>query len=232
MKYADTNISDFRYERKYLIKQLSKYDVENIIKFHPAMFSEIFHQRFVNNLYFDSYQLNNYYENIEGVKNRIKVRIRWYGKLFGYIEKPYLEVKIKKGELGQKLSYSLTPFTLSKNIKIVEILESFVKVNDFYLIEFNSLIPTLLNRYSRKYFQSCSNNYRITVYNDLSYYHINNENNNFLNHYYDSNSVILELKYGQDFDRDASYISSIFPFRISKNSKYVNGVQNILQSII
>lgn len=232
MKYADTNISEFRYERKYLIKQLSKYDVENIIKFHPAMFSEIFHQRFVNNLYFDSYQLNNYYENIEGVKNRIKVRIRWYGKLFGYIEKPYLEVKIKKGELGQKLSYSLTPFTLSKNTKIVEILESFVKFNDFYLIEFNSLIPTLLNRYSRKYFQSCSNNYRITVDNDLSYYHINNENNNFLNHYYDSNSVILELKYGQDFDREASYISSIFPFRISKNSKYVNGVQNIFQSII
>jgi len=232
MKYADTNISEFRYERKYLIKQLSKYDVENIIKFHPAMFSEIFHQRFVNNLYFDSYQLNNYYENIEGVKNRIKVRIRWYGKLFGYIEKPYLEVKIKKGELGQKLSYSLTPFTLSKNTKIVEILESFVKFNDFYLIEFNSLIPTLLNRYSRKYFQSCSNNYRITVDNDLSYYHINNENNNFLNHYYDSNSVILELKYGQDFDREASYISSIFPFRISKISKYVNGVQNIFQSII
>ena len=46
--------SQFRYERKFFISQLTKFEVESMIRIHPAVFSEIYHKRFVNNIYFDT----------------------------------------------------------------------------------------------------------------------------------------------------------------------------------
>ena len=109
-------ISDYRYEKKFLINELSKYEVESIVKLHPAMFSEIFHERSVNNIYFDTHQLKNYFENIEGETNRAKVRVRWYGSLFGVIKNPILEVKVKKGLLGRKYSSNFDQFSLNKEL--------------------------------------------------------------------------------------------------------------------
>ena len=40
---------------------------------------------------------------------------------------------------------------------------------------------------------------------------------------------IVELKYNIEDDKCAQQISTQFPFRINKNSKYVNGVNTIKQ---
>ena len=55
--------SQFRFERKFFITQLSSLDIEYIIKVNPAIFSEIFNKRNVNNIYFDTLNLDNYLEN-------------------------------------------------------------------------------------------------------------------------------------------------------------------------
>ena len=55
------NSDTFRYERKFIISQLDRHHVETLIKNHPAMFSEIFHERSVNNIYFDTHQLKHYF---------------------------------------------------------------------------------------------------------------------------------------------------------------------------
>ena len=225
MKDNDINISDYRYERKFFIKELSRYEVESIVNLHPAIFSGIYRQRYVNNIYFDSFSLNSYHENIEGLRDRIKIRIRWYGELFGYVEKPVLEFKIKRGLLGKKISYPLKSFNLNRDTKITDILKSIVKLKEISFIKFEDLIPSLLNRYSRKYYQSSNKKYRITVDTDQSFYNINKENNTFLNSYFDNTSVILELKYLQEHDIDATHIVSNFPFRITKSSKYVSGIE-------
>ena len=102
----------YRYERKYFITEITYGDIDSIVKLHPAMFSEIFHKRSVNNIYFDSPDLNNYFDNIDGNMYRVKSRIRWYGRTFGVIEKPVLELKIKNGLLGRKECYSVN--TLGK----------------------------------------------------------------------------------------------------------------------
>lgn len=229
MKNHNIVNSDYRYERKFIITELSKYEVECIVKMHPAIFSEIFYQRHVNNLYFDSFNLNNYYENIEGLTDRMKIRVRWYDNLFGYIEKPTLEIKIKKGFLGKKISIPIKPFKLNEDTKISDILNSINDLQDSLNIDFNSLKPSLLNEYSRKYYQSCNLRYRITIDTDQSFYKINKQNNFFLNRINDKNTVVLELKYNQDYDFEASYITTKFPFRITKSSKYVSGVQKVLQ---
>ena len=43
---ADTD--NYRYERKFFISELTRQEVESIIRINPVMFSEIYHERFVN----------------------------------------------------------------------------------------------------------------------------------------------------------------------------------------
>ena len=105
-----------RYETKFRITDLDLYEVQHVIKKHPAVFQEIYYQRNVNNIYFDSSDLNSFVDNVEGEKNRRKVRIRWYGDLFGLCENPNLEIKYKSGLLGWKEKHRLKAFKLSKDI--------------------------------------------------------------------------------------------------------------------
>jgi hypothetical protein len=224
--------SDYRYERKFFVTNLSSFDVEQIVKQHPAIFSEIFHTRKVNNIYFDTYNYKNYIDNVNGNTDRIKVRIRWYGDMFGYIAKPVLELKIKRGLLGKKISTPITPFTLDDNASIQIVLQHLADSDISNLLDFKSLVPTLLNQYSRDYYLSSNGNFRITLDTVLKYYAINGGNNTFLDYYIDKDSVILELKYEQDHDSAADSISNFFPFRMTKSSKYVTGIQSLYSDVL
>lgn len=218
---------EWRYERKFVISNLSFQELESMIKLHPNMFSEIFYQRFVNNIYFDSMMLKNYVYNVDGNSNRMKVRIRWYGDLFGFIKRPVLELKIKKGMLGRKEYFPLSPFTLDCNFTRRTIADIIKKSNisDVLKNELHYLEPSLLNRYKRKYYSSGDNNYRITIDSDMACYKMGRCNNSFLSRIIDNQNLVLELKYDENLHRGVEEITSRFPFRLTKNSKYVNGVE-------
>ena len=110
------DIETWRYERKFVISELSQQEIELIIRFHPAMFSEIYHPRWVNNIYFDSFGAQNYRDNIEGLRNRVKVRIRWYGSFLEPAKEPMLEFKFKRGILGAKKNSHYPHFLLTKKL--------------------------------------------------------------------------------------------------------------------
>ena len=160
--------------------------------------------------------------------DRIKYRIRWYGDLWGYKGEPVLEKKIKNGLLGQKESYPLKEFVLKKDYKIKKLSQIIDNSNipNSLKLEIQSLTPTLLNRYSRTYFQSVNKNFRITLDNHLSYFQINN-NNGLHNKIVDNENVILELKYDKNYDDKAYKITNEFPFRLTKSSKYVTGLSEV-----
>ena len=212
-----------------MLSGITKSEVESIIKLHPAMFFEIFHRRSVNNIYFDSHGLNNYFDNINGDLHRRKTRIRWYGELFSEIVEPVLELKIKNGLLGKKLHYPLPPFKLDNHFNMRDIfyIVQKAKIPELIKTEIKLSQPVLLNRYSRKYFQSADKRYRITIDTDQIFYRISAQNNFFLNNQKDVESVILELKYDVDADNDASYITEHFPFRLTKSSKYISDLEKI-----
>ena len=222
-----SNESGYRFERKFFISHCSGHEVENMIKQHPSIFSEIFHQRFVNNIYFDSFNLNNYRDNMAGSSKRLKVRIRWYGELFGHIEKPVLEIKLKQGLLGKKIPFPLRALKLDKTNNFLGLVNYIDDSNGYMKTVMKSLNPTLLNRYSRKYYQSGDGHYRITVDTDQVFYRINNYDNLFLNKMTDDINVILELKYNQEHDTAADRVTNHFPFRVTRSSKYVNGLQKV-----
>ena len=212
-----------------MLSGITKSEVESIIKLHPAMFFEIFHRRSVNNIYFDSHGLNNYFDNINGDLHRRKTRIRWYGELFSEIVEPVLELKIKNGLLGKKLHYPLPPFKLDNHFNMRDIfyIVQKAKIPELIKTEIKLSQPVLLNRYSRKYFQSADKRYRITIDTDQIFYQIGYSNSSFYNYRRDNINVILELKYNLDADADAKYITEAFPFRLTKSSKYVAGIEKI-----
>ena len=57
--------------------------------------------------------MDNYLDNIDGAPRRVKARIRWYHDLFGRIDSPQLEFKIKEGLMGTKIQYPLKDFNFS-----------------------------------------------------------------------------------------------------------------------
>jgi len=220
--------TDYRYERKFFIGSMSRPEVEMIIRMNSFGFSEIYSERFVNNIYFDTPMLSNYFDNIDGNYNKKKTRIRWYGDLLGDIESPKLELKIKKGELGYKHIFPLKNFNLNDkcdNKFLTNLLMGLSAQNN--LIH-KGLKPTLINRYKRKYFQSINKKFRITLDTDMSYYALSHSNLSLLQNYYDYHNVILELKYSKDMQGIANQISNLLPFRMTKSSKYVTGIEKVV----
>jgi len=226
---SNLNANSFRYERKFVISELDRYEVEAMIRCHTAMFSEIYHRRMVNNIYFDSLNMDSYFTNEAGTGQRVKIRIRWYGDLYGMIEKPVLEVKCKDNQLGSKMRFALLCFRLDADFSLNCIMEVLTRSNIPMSVreELMSMQMTLLTRYSRKYFQSVDRKYRLTIDWDIEYYILDNAYNEFRKKIHDRHNTVLELKYSDDNDGKSNIVSNFFPFRLSRNSKYRVGMDNL-----
>ena len=72
---------------------------------------------------------------------------------------------------------------------------------------------------------SSDHKFRITVDNDLRFYRIKSLHNLFVDKIVDNFTFIIELKYDQANDNGAKFITNAFPFRLTKNSKYVGGYE-------
>lgn len=216
-----------RLERKFFISEWTGSEVESLIKLHPAVFSEIYGERFVNNLYFDTPDRRFYWNSLDGMPYRIKFRIRWYGELMGWVKSPTLELKIKQGAVGQKRSYSVIPFNVDHSLDRHQLQAVFRKSHlpDEVEEELAVLEPLFMNRFRRRYFQSADGVFRITVDTELEYYAIGFLGRILRKEWCCDRGTILELKYSVDKDSQADEITQHFPFRMTRNSKYVAGVE-------
>ncbi|WP_440954681.1 VTC domain-containing protein [Methanosarcina sp. Mfa9] len=223
--------ASYRYERKSIISELSLHEVESIVRTHPAMFIECYPPRYINNIYLDTYSMSHYFDNIDGCNERLKARIRWYGEIFGFIENPVLEFKVKKGLLGGKVSFPLNSFCLDYNYSFSLQKEIFAmsEIPDLIVEYLKSLKFAILNRYCRKYFESPDHKFRITIDSDLEFYRLDPSNNSFNEKMLDYRNCVLEFKYLDTDDDFAESIFNNFPFRLTKSSKYAEGVGRVLQ---
>jgi SPX domain protein involved in polyphosphate accumulation len=185
---------------------------------HPAGFRELFPKRQVNNVYFDTPGFSTYKANVAGLAERKKFRVRWYGKETLNIENAVLEIKLRDNEVGDKLIFPLDPFSfldLRPLIRQVNLLGNEIT---------KSLRPTLYNSYNRFYFISPDQEFRITLDNELRYAPMLPEA--FINRYPFSEDQIsiMELKYDESKDSAADRITQFIPYRRTKNSKYVSGI--------
>ncbi len=206
-----------RYERKYKIEHLSKSAVEQAVNLHPAGFRKIFPNRQVNNIYFDTPDYQTGIQNIEGVNQRKKYRVRWYGEDLQVLKKPRFETKIKHNELGTKQILKLEDTQLSDLAQITSQIN--VQQQNRLLL----LYPTLLNTYQRSYFGTADGKFRMTIDWDLHFYPPLHKTA-FSQYPLSQKGVVLELKYEEAEDELANEIFRYLPFRQTKNSKYVTGL--------
>ena len=218
---------DFRFERKYHIQGLPKAEVEMWVRHSPAFFSECFPPRHINNIYFDTPALDNYHENLSGQADRTKIRIRWYGAFLDSPAKATLEYKIKRGMVGTKESCKLPPLKLLPGFSCDDFDHYWEQcdIPQKVSMDLKTVIPTICNRYHRKYFLSADSKYRITLDTGLEFIAIDRFDNQFQRKRILQDSVVIELKYSGDIALMDERLFNFFPFRVTRMSKYVTGIE-------
>jgi hypothetical protein len=207
---------DYRYERKLRVQLVDRSWVYQLVCLHPLGFHPLFPDRIVNNLYFDTPDFSAYHQNISGANVRRKVRLRWYGDNRDELSQPVLEIKAKQSELGYKLRYP-------QEDMLWEHLPDWM--NRHPLLSDHGLRPVLLNTYHRSYFGCCGGKFRLTLDAGIqyaafragipAYYSLQDE------------SIVVELKYAAEHDDLACQLLNWFPFRQTKHSKYVSGINGL-----
>ena len=216
------NTDDWRCELKFVVAGYSSESVYSFIKTHPAIFSEIYHERKINNIYCDTSNFQAFSDNVMGISDRLKVRIRWYGETFSSIEKPTLEFKIKSGLLSRKEYFKMNPLTINKEITANDISQAInnTKVSASAKKVLLVTKPVLINSYSRRYFRSSCKDFRITFDTNLRFYNFLGRKKNAVF----ANQNILEIKFNKSNIINSNNITNYFPFRLNKSSKYLTGL--------
>ena len=208
---------DLRYERKFRLIDQDFKAVFHHVRIHPAAFRIQFPDRIINNIYFDTPELVAFQENLAGISDRQKQRLRWYGDNILQVQNGKWETKYKHNMLGGK--------------RIVDFSEA-VSLSDFAEIEriANSkyhrgrvIYPSLVNRYVRSYFISADGHFRLTIDRRIEYCPVNGALR-FSRFAFTDPAVIIEVKYEREFDDSVDEILQFIPYNQTKNSKYVTGM--------
>lgn len=206
-----------RYERKYRIEDVDRRVILQTLKLHPAGLVQLHPDRQINNIYFDTPGLTTYRENVMGIANRDKYRVRWYGWEPLVVEKPILEIKHRRNNVGTKTFHAMEAFEF-------EDLQPLVEAVNRHSGTTAPLLPTLQNSYKRAYFSTRDLKFRLTLDWDLSYASMRTARRFTKHQHKEPNVHILELKYEQELEPEADRITQFLPFKSTKNSKYVTGV--------
>lgn len=224
-----------RYERKYRVETQQHYEVLEMVRGHRMSFRTLYPDRQVNNIYLDTPNLQFYRENLSGVGQRRKYRIRWYHEDIQNVTRSVLEVKIKDNELGEKVIAPMPDMQLGDYAGMRAAIDAALHKLNFSeegvqsgahgtsLVLIPPLHPVLVNTYLRSYFISYCGRYRLTVDRDMHFYGVDHHFNAYRNHSTDS-AVVVEVKYEEEDDMDYDQVGQFIPYRLGKNSKYVNGV--------
>jgi hypothetical protein len=219
-----------RYEKKYICSNLLTSQARLIIKSLPYHFIQSFSPRFVNNIYFDSLDKDSYHDNIDGLGDRHKIRIRWYNNLFGNIKEPKLEIKSKKNHQNYKNTFAINNFYFEKNLKNKRNLKNWINkadIPDNILKLLCSLQISSMNSYYREYFISTDKKIRITLDSEMTFYDVGTESIIKINAL-DNDYPLIELKYASKLSSEGDNIANEIPFRINRHSKYILGVEKQL----
>jgi len=209
-----------RYERKYKLETLSLDLIQQILRRHPASFRKTYPDRQINNIYFDTPNYTAYTENVMGIAQRKKYRIRWYGDREQTWDKNILEIKIKDNELGRKESQPFPAFDLQD-------ISQLGKQVSPLLSSPSTLKPVLLNAYHRFYYASFNGKFRITIDHRMRYLPLAMAKipGPFI---WEDPAIVLELKYEEGLEDAAQQIRQYLPFRQTKSSKYVTGISLLI----
>ena len=161
-----------RFERKWIFKSENYLALINSLLRSELFFTNQYPQRKVNSIYFDDLNCSAIRENLDGVSNKKKIRVRWYGGK-NKLSKPQLEIKSKKGSETSKKNYLINELN---NLKFIDY-KNLDKINNMVNNKIKSkkiIKPLLSTHYDRQYFISNDYKIRATVDYNLQSIYLNN----------------------------------------------------------
>lgn len=212
---------EWRYERKYPQDTYSAAEVDLFVRRHPALFLEVHPQRWVNSLYYDTPGLGGLADSINGLRDRVKMRVRWYGELHRRVTSPVIEFKRKRGRLGSKDRYTLAPLDFTDGVAPLSgELVGDPPLPDDVGAALRLLAPATLTRYRRLYYLSADRRFRLTLDADLALYRVSSVSRRLVRLPDTFRGTVIEVKYGADDDEAARPVLEALPFRWARFSKY------------
>jgi SPX domain protein involved in polyphosphate accumulation len=201
----------YRVEDKFILDSNNYHEI--VKKVYGLGGIEIHKARIVNSLYFDTDNLSNYRDSVEGCIPRSKTRIRWYGES-GLTD--VLESSIERKYQTENGRY--------KSSRILQSGERSFIINSrgIWDNQMGNTHPTALVKYRRRYFQL--KNVRITIDTDITYFSVNESNWKFTREAMDSRNV-LEFKYENVLVQDLMELPNLE--NIKRFSKYCNAIDAI-----
>ena len=190
----------FRIEKKLFIKK------EQLIEFKKFLFKknikQIYKPRVVESIYFDNCDKKVYFDSLEGLSPRKKIRIRYYPEK--KIKEYFLEYKISsvEGRFKKNNKISLDHFNYLLNFGIFD--------NSYGICK-----PNLVVSYTREYLRK--DDVRITYDANINY-NLFKKNINKKDH-----NIIIELK--TSIKKNLNHLIKEFPFQEIRFSKYCNGIE-------
>ena len=207
-----------RYERKWVFDSIDHNQLFILLNRSNFSFINQFSDRQVNSIYFDDENHTSIIQNIDGISEKKKYRLRWYGD-FKIITNPTFEIKSKKGFEVSKKNFDLPKMSNLNLFDYNDIEKIELLINGNFNFK-NKLFPILTTHYLRSYFISSNKLVRSTVDRNLkSLLLYENRNLNIIKEY---NDIILEVKYDLDLDEYVRNNLGNICSRFSKNSKFVN----------
>ena len=219
---------DARHELKFVTSPLLRADVLSWIRTHPAGFFSPYPPRRVNNVYFDNFDHFAYEENLVGASARTKVRLRWYGEDWR-ADRSTLELKRRRNALGWKINHPGGPIDLVTGSwrEVRTRLRQQLPPEGRLWLDANPC-PVLVNRYRRVYYETRDRRVRVTVDTDQQVY--GQSERARPNRSRRANlpaTLVVECKFAVEDRAYGEQVIQGIPLRVSRNSKYVIGVQSL-----
>lgn len=216
-----------RYEIKISVKSHQLPQVNAWVRLHPAHWRVAFPSRQVNNVYFETFDYKSLNDNLAGVGERRKLRLRWYGPTLETISGAQLELKCRQGQVGWKETWTLEGMSLDLHQPWSDLLRAIKDAADaqasLWLDQF--ACPALLNHYQRDYYVTTDQAVRLTVDSRLRAYDQRfTAQPNYRRPAPRADRVVVELKTERQHHQRLVHILAHFPIRADRHSKYVQGM--------
>lgn len=214
--------SEPRYEFKMVYAATSLPEVHSWVRLHSAGFRQAYPPRRVNNIYFDTADSDTFYDHVDGIGVRRKLRFRWYGESFAF-QGGTLEIKHKAARVGRKLTQRITcPLDLAaldwaavRRALLAQAEEGFCELLPV-------VIPTLINHYRREYYVSADGKTRLTLDYDLRAFCQHAAAPNIRYPVPPEEVMLIEFKRGLEDEASFAALLAEFPQRVTRYSKYVD----------
>ena len=214
--------SDYRYEIKFVLDNARLSDAMQWL-YNSTTANKTYDNRKVNSIYFDDVGFSSVRDNLAGISERNKFRLRWYGYQENSL--PRFEVKTKNGRLGCKTSYPIKSVENNlMNLNVDRIASECVKDLAAHNVIFDEyLVPTLQVNYEREYYET-HNGIRITIdqdirFSDTQLHTTLNESNAFSYPF-----KVMEIKFEPNMKEAVSELIRPLHITPKRHSKYLIGL--------